>query len=205
MDSILDLLKGFPDGAVYFILALSAFVENVFPPIPGDTITAFGAFLVGTKRLSFHGVYLSTTAGSLAGFMCLYLVGIRLGRAHFLRKNYRFFSAEDIIRAEEWFRKYGLYIVLLNRFMPGVRSVISIVSGISRLRASTVAAYALVSSLAWNALWVSAGYLLGTNWQAMKEGLAAIMARYNAAFLVLVSSAALFFLARWYIGKRKRK
>lgn len=205
LDRLLDLLQGLPDALLYLILGVSAFVENVFPPIPGDTITAFGAFLVGSRRLSFLGVYFSTTAGSLMGFLSLYLVGIRVGRAHFLRRNYRFFSAADIVKGEEWFRRYGAYLVLLNRFMPGVRSVISIVAGISRIKPLAVAIYALVSCLAWNALWVSAGYLLGTNWEAMKEGINRIMARYNAAAIIIGGAAAAFFLARWYIRKRARR
>ena len=64
LDGFLDFLNSLPDGLIYLLLGVSAFVENVFPPVPGDTITAFGAFLVGTQRLSFFGVYLSTTAGS---------------------------------------------------------------------------------------------------------------------------------------------
>jgi membrane protein DedA with SNARE-associated domain len=201
----LDLLQGLPDALLYLILGVSAFLENVFPPIPGDTITAFGAFLVGTRRLSFLGVYFSTTAGSLIGFLSLYLVGIRVGGAHFLRRNYRFFSAADIIKAEKWFSRYGAYLVLLNRFMPGLRSVISIVAGIVRIKPIIVTAYALLSCLAWNALWVSAGYLLGTNWEAMKEGMNRIITRYNAAVMVLFSAAAVFFLARRFLRKRARR
>jgi membrane protein DedA with SNARE-associated domain len=194
-----------PDLAVYLILGVSAFVENVFPPIPGDTITAFGAFLVGTKRLSFTGVYLSTTAGSLGGFLFLFRMGGILGKAYFLKRNYRFFSAGDILRAEEWFRRYGYYLVILNRFLPGVRSVISLVAGMSGLKAGIVALYALLSCLVWNALWVSAGYILGSNWDAMKERISYLMFRYNTAVLCVGIAAAIFMLLRFYLRRRSRK
>jgi len=107
LDRFLDLLNSLPDFLIYFLLGLSAFVENVFPPIPGDTITAFGAFLVGTERLHFFGVYLSTTLGSLLGFMFLFWVGGLLGRRFFVERDLWFFKARDIMRAEDWFRKYG--------------------------------------------------------------------------------------------------
>jgi len=118
LDSFLNLLNSLPNTLLYLLLGLSAFVENVFPPIPGDTITAFGAFLVATERLSFFGVYLSTTLGSLFGFMFLFWIGSLLGRRFFIEKDYRFFRAKDIIRAEEWFRKYGYFLILLNRRNP---------------------------------------------------------------------------------------
>jgi membrane protein DedA with SNARE-associated domain len=63
----------------YIILMISAFVENVFPPIPGDTVTVIGAYLVSTGRLGFWGVYVSTTVGSVIGFFTMYLLGLKLG------------------------------------------------------------------------------------------------------------------------------
>ena len=52
----------------YVILFLSAIIENVFPPIPGDTVTVIGAYLISTEKLGFWGVYISTSTGSLVGF-----------------------------------------------------------------------------------------------------------------------------------------
>ena len=116
LDSFLNFLNSLPDYLIYLLLGLSAFVENIFPPIPGDTVTAFGAILVGTQKINFLGVYLSTTIGSLFGFMSLFWIGTLLGRRFFLERDYRFFKARDIKRAEEWFRKFGYLIILLNRF-----------------------------------------------------------------------------------------
>ena len=71
LDRFFNLFDTLPNSLLYLLLGLSAFVENIFPPIPGATITAFGVFLVGALKLDFMGVYLSTTLGSLAGFMAL--------------------------------------------------------------------------------------------------------------------------------------
>jgi len=46
---------------VYVALFLSAYIENIFPPIPGDTVTVIGAYFVGTGKLNFWGVYFSTS------------------------------------------------------------------------------------------------------------------------------------------------
>ena len=203
LDRSLDLLNSLPDYLIYFLLGLSAFVENVFPPIPGDTITAFGAFLVGTKRLDFFGVFLSTTMGSFAGFMFLFWIGLCLGRRHFIERDRWIFKARDIIRAEEWFRKYGYYLILLNRFLPGIRSVISIAGGISRLRILRVAFLALISSCTWSLIWISLGYMLGNNWDIMREKIAGFMIYYNFIILALLGLVILFFVVKWSV-KRDR-
>ncbi len=196
-------LDTLPNALIYFLLGASAFVENVFPPIPGDTITAFGAFLVGTERLDFFGVYLSTVVGSLIGFMFLFWVGGLLGRRFFLERDYWFFKAQDIIKAEAWFKKYGYLLILLNRFFPGVRSVISIAGGISGLKTKRVILLALISCSVWNLIWIFFGYMLGSNWDTARDQMARIMGRYNLAVVILFGVIVLFFVVRKIVRKHR--
>jgi len=205
LDYFLNSLNSLPDFLIYFFLGLSAFVENVFPPIPGDTITAFGAFLVGTQRLHFMGVYSSTTLGSLAGFMFLFWIGGLLGRRFFIAKDYWFFKAEDIIKAEEWYRKHGYFLVLLNRFFPGIRSVISIAGGISKLRTFKVAWLALISAGVWNLIWITFGYMLGNNWGTARDKMSYFLTRYNYAILILVGLVVVCVLVKMMMKKSKSK
>jgi len=203
MGKILTWLDSLPDPLIYFLLGLSAFLENVFPPAPGDTITAFGAFLVGTNRLDFISMYISTTLGSLAGFMCLFWVGSLLGRRFFTKRDYWYFKAEDIIRAEEWFRNYGYFLILINRFLPGIRSVISIVGGISRLEVFKVALLALLSSGVWNLIWMCMGYTLASNWETASGKIDQIMSSYNFGMLGLLCGGVLCYMV-WKLVKRNR-
>lgn len=196
LDRFLAYLDTLPDLLIYILLGLSAFVENVFPPAPGDTITAFGAFLVGTNRLQFLSMFISTTIGSLAGFMFLFWIGSLLGRRFFVERDFWYFKAEDIIRAETWFRKYGYFLILINRFLPGIRSVISLVGGISGLQVFKVFLLALISSGVWNLIWIGMGYSLGSNWETAKARIVEIMVTYNVAVLVLLGVGVLFFVAR---------
>jgi membrane protein DedA with SNARE-associated domain len=201
LDRFLAFLDTLPDLLIYILLGLSAFVENVFPPAPGDTITAFGAFLVGTNRLQFLSMFISTTIGSLAGFMFLFWIGRLLGRRFFVERDFWYFKTEDIIRAENWFRKYGYFLILINRFLPGIRSVISIVGGISGLRVFKVFLLALISSGVWNLIWIGMGYSLGSNWETAKARIVEIMITYNVAVLVLLGVGVLFFVARKIIKR----
>ncbi len=205
MEPFLVYLQSLPDELIYAILGLSAFVENVVPPIPGDTITAFGAFLVGTGRLDFWGVYVATTSGSLLGFMALFVLGRYLGRRFFIEKDYRFFKAKDIIRAEEWFRRYGYVLIAMNRFIPGARSVISIAGGLARLRAVGVGMLALFSCALWNLIWMLAGYGLGAHWEVVEKRMATIMLKYNTAIGVAIVLVVGFVIVRAKIKRKKAR
>ena len=201
-EALLQSFQALPGWAIYGLLGLSAFVENIVPPIPGDTITALGAFLVGIGRLDFTGVFLATTVGSLAGFLTLFAIGAALGRRFFFEKDYRFFRARDIVRAEEWFRSYGYIIVALNRFFPGVRSAVSVASGISGLRPSAVALLALLSCSVWNGIWIFLGYSLGSRWEEVEAQLSTLMRQYNLAVAV---AGGVFILALILIRIRRRR
>ena len=202
-DRFLEYLQSLPGILIYLFLGLSAFVENIFPPIPGDTITAFGALLVGIGGLSFFGVYFSTTLGSLVGFLFLFQIGAFLGRRFFIKNNFRFFKHKDILRAEEWFGKYGYLIIALNRFFPGIRSAIALAAGILHLKKLQVGLLALLSCSVWNLIWISLGYGLGSNWDVIHARLKDLRTKYYVSLLIVFG---LFILAvivwKW---NRKRK
>lgn len=203
MDGFLNYLNSLPDYFIYLFLGLSAFIENVFPPIPGDTITAFGAFLVGIGRLDFLGVYISTTLGSLSGFMSLFWIGGYLGRRFFIEKDYRFLKAKDIVKAEDWFRKYGYFLIALNRFFPGIRSAISIAGGISGLKVTGVMFLALISCGVWNIIWIMLGYVLGTNWDTFEAKVSSLLMRYNMTILILLGLfISIIIIRKKYKGKQ---
>ncbi|MBW2029477.1 MAG: DedA family protein [Deltaproteobacteria bacterium] len=201
IDHVLTLIGTLPDILAYSLLALSAFLENVFPPIPGDTITAFGAFLVGTGKLGILGVYVSTTLGSVGGFMGLFLVGKHLGRPYFMGRDHRFFKTEDMVRAEEWFSRYGYFVIAANRFLPGLRSVISVAGGLSGLKTRWVALLAFLSSAVWNLIWILAGYTLGSNWDSIRANLFKIQMKYNIGIFITLALVIIFVL----FWKRSRK
>ena len=196
IEKFLNELRSLPDFLIYFILGLSAFVENLVPPIPGDTITAFGAFLVGVGKLSFLGVYISTTIGSLLGFLTLFWLGRFLGRHFFIERDFKFLRAKDIIKAEEWFGRYGYFLILFNRFMPGIRSAVALAAGISRFRTVPVLFLSLLSCAAWNLIWIFMGHTLGTHWETVEKKMGDFLVRYNVAMIVLIVLVVLFFIFR---------
>ena len=191
-----DILNTISPQTAYLALGISAFLENVLPPIPGDTVVVFGAYLVSTGRLDFWGVYLSTTLGSVIGFLTMYLAGWIFGRAFIQNRRIRekIFKAEDIKKVEVWFSKWGYWVIFANRFLSGTRSVISIFAGSFHLHPLPVISLSLASALIWNALLIFAGMLLGDNWEIVIN----IIARYNQIFiLIIVVAISVFIYRRW--------
>ena len=186
-----------PNETIYFLLLINSFIEYLFPPFPGDTIMVFGAYLVGTGKLDFVTVYLLSLAGSVSGFLSLFLVGKHYGREFFLKKNYRFLSREMILKVEVWFQKFGISLIAANRFLSGVRSAIALFAGISNMKILITAPAALLSSLIWNALLMSGGYYLGKKWQLVLT----ILKHYNQVIAVLI----ILFVSYLLWARRRRK
>jgi membrane protein DedA with SNARE-associated domain len=203
VNTIIDYLLPKNDIFLYIFLFLSSIIENLFPPIPGDTITVFGAFLVGIGRLNYALVFLFTTAGSVVGFMILAILGRFISREFFIKRNYKFFSAASIVSAEAWFERYGFWVVLANRFLPGIRSVVSLVSGITKLRLLHVFFLSLASAAIWNLLWIQVGFVLGNNWQTVRNKIAYIFAQYNIAACIVIVVAAAGFIGYRFFKRRK--
>jgi len=196
LEQIIVTLSNLPNETIYFSLFAIAFIEYVFPPIPGDTIMVFGAYLVGVGRLDLLTVYALTTLGSMGGFLVLFFTGKHYGREFFLKKNYRFFSRKMILQTEKWFQRYGVGIIAANRFFSGARSAISLIAGISNMKGFITTLAALFSSMIWNAILISGGYFLGKNWQAVIT----IIKRYNQFVIIIIILLLLF-----YFWKKKNK
>jgi len=187
-------LDQWPPPLLYGALVFSAFLENVIPPVPGDTVVVFSAYLVGRGVLGLWAAYLATCVGGLAGFMAMYYLGYARGRDFFASRGGRLFSEENLAKAEGWLARYGLFLVAANRFLSGVRSVIALASGMGRMDWKRVALAGLLSLALWNALMFYAGMLLGQHWERVLE----YLGEYNR---VLSGALALVVLAlawRWW-------
>jgi len=193
METLQQFLTHLPPFLTYFVLLISTIVENLFPPFPGDTVTLIAAYLAGTGVLNVWLTYGVTTAGSLAGFYFLYIVGRVYGRTFFFRKNYRFFNRETIHRVENLFEHRGVMLIVMNRFLSGLRAVISLVAGIAKYDWHVVLGLGFVSCILWNGAIIYAGSSLGENWKLV----IAWMKRFNIAVFII---AGLLFLLWGYFN-----
>ncbi|NTU58316.1 MAG: DedA family protein [Chlorobiaceae bacterium] len=178
IDSIMGYLQQADPSSIYLILFLSAYLENIVPPIPGDVPVAFAGYLLAYSNLSFFWTLFWTTLGSTGGFMTVYLLsrslGLKLYASGESEVHHRFaiwmhklFPPSEMEVVRQKFSTHGYAAVLLNRFLFGSRALISIVTGLLHLNVLLVLLAALVSSTLWNVLLLYGGYMLGQNWQGI--------------------------------------
>lgn len=195
--SILDAVKE-NQFLAYSFLTAASILENLIPPVPGDSVVLFGAILSSKGYLSPISVHLSTTLGGSAGFYFLFFFAHRHGRNFFIDGKIPFFKKEYIFAAEKRFASSGCYIVLVNRFLPGVRSVISVTAGILNLSKIKVFIFCLISSFVWNGILTYGGYFLGNSIIPLIRKASFIT---GAFIIVILAVSALVFI----VMRKKRK
>ena len=167
LEHVLDFISQLTPFWIYIALFFFSFIENVFPPSPSDLIVVVGGSLIGTGELHFVPTLLITTIGSVIGFMTLFIIGAQLDRKVIQAGKVKFISIEALMKVELWFKKWGYWIILANRFLPGTRSVISFFAGLSELDFKRTALLATVSAIVWNAIIIYLGIVFGNNIEAI--------------------------------------
>lgn len=195
LDALLGIIEQAPPLLVYITIFLASYIENIFPPIPGDTILIFGAYLVGRGNLPFSVALITTLFGSVLGFMTLYGVGLKFGRGVMYSKQQTWFSPQSLKRVEQLFERWGYGVVLINRFMAGLRSVIGLFAGIGKLSVWKVIVLAFLSSLFWNGTLIWLGSSIGENW----ELIGTYLKRYNTVVSIVIVLVIGGFLVHRYI------
>ena len=199
-DSFLAYLNTQPPGWVYFFLFLGAFLENVVPPIPGDTLIVFGAYLAGIGVIHVWPAFAAMWVGSVSGCLLVYWIAYVKGRDFFLRLEARYFDESKIEVAETWFQKYGKRIVIFNRFLPTVRAFVGIVAGIARMNPVRMVLYVAIGTSLWNSLLVYFGLKVGENWQLVIT----VLRTYNQVVISLAVIATAIYYG-WKFWKKRRR
>jgi membrane protein DedA with SNARE-associated domain len=181
----------------YLFIFFSGVLENLFPPYPGDTVTFIGGYMAGTGLLTFSLVFFSASLGCLAGAMLLYVLGKDKGRGIFLRNKGVVFNKAQLERVELWFKRYGEKVLVLSRFLPGVRSVVALTAGIGNVKIQKMAGYTLISILLWNSIILFSAFKIQKNW---REILGMIQV-YNKVVLTVVILILIVWLIKTFKGK----
>ena len=200
---ILHIIEQFGYFGVFFLIL----IENVFPPIPSEVILLFSGFFSSYNSLSVFYMILASTLGSFLGAIILYYIGKifnkerlkkivngRFGKILFLKEN-------DIDKADEWFDNKGNKSVFFCRFVPIVRSLISIPAGMSEMPMGKFIIYTICGSMIWNTVLICLGYRLGSNW----EYVLTILDKYQMVVIVILVIIFGYVIIKFYRKKRKSK
>ena len=153
--------------------------EALFPPIPGEVLLPFAGVTAAANGQSVLVPIFWTTLGSVLGGLGVYAVGRALGlrRTKALVRRLPLLEEHDVDAAMRFFDRWGFPAVALARFVPMVRTFISIPAGIERMPVWLFALATGLGSGIWNALFVVAGYFFG---QAGGEALEGFVRIYSS-------------------------
>jgi len=201
IEQILDFIGQLTPIWLYVVLFLFSYVENIFPPSPSDLVLVVGGSLVATGSIHYIPVLILTTLGSTLGFMTLYWIGVSVDKKLLRSGKIKFISLEGVEKAEKWFAKYGYKIILINRFLPGTRSVISFFAGVSELDVKRILTLSTISAVVWNAIIIYLGWAFGNNIAKVDEYLSAYS---NIVLIITIAAVVIGGIYYWYT-KRKKK
>jgi membrane protein DedA with SNARE-associated domain len=199
IEHILEFISQLTPFWIYVALFFFSFIENVFPPSPSDLVVVVGGSLIGTGELHFIPTLIITTVGSVIGFMTLFYIGTQLDRKVIQAGKIKFISIEALTKVETWFKKWGYWIILANRFLPGTRSVISFFAGLSELEIRKTTLLATISAFVWNAIIIYLGVIFGNNIEIIDRYLSA----YKNIAWILTGLVVLVIILRLIFKKRK--
>lgn len=199
---IIQMMEEFGYFGVAFLIAL----ENIFPPIPSEIILTFGGFMTTYTSLNVWLVILMATIGSVLGGTVLYGIGRILDAEKLERilsgrigKILRL-KPQDVQRAQNWFARKGNITVFFCRFIPIVRSLISIPAGMMKMKIGSFLLLTTLGTAIWNTVLVWLGVFAGASWEKIVNYLGVYS---EAALIVLIIGVILF--AVFFFNHRVKK
>lgn len=169
-----DWITSFLESGGALAIAALMFLENVFPPIPSELIMPMAGFNAARGGTSLFMAILAGGLGSLAGAYFWYLVGRAFGPIRMRMLVVRYgrwltLNLSELDQAEAWFQRHGAAIVFFGRFIPTIRTLISIPAGIERMPVTPFLIFTALGSFIWSGALALAGYLLEDRYEQVEH------------------------------------
>ena len=198
-----SMVEKFGYLAVFALIA----IENIFPPIPSEVILLLGGFMTTSTNLNIILMIIAATLGSLVGAIVLYYIGKIFNKDRLKRivsgklgKILRL-KEKDIDMADEWFDNKGNITVFFCRFIPIVRSLISIPAGMSEMPMIKFLVYTIFGSAIWNTVLIVIGNRVSDNWESILD----IFDKYSHFVLIILIILFVLFIVWFYKFRKSNK
>ena len=182
---------------IYGILFLIIFCETglvVTPLLPGDSLLfATGALIAGTS-LNVHTMALTLIGAAILGNVVNYTIGRYFGAHLFRNPDSRWFRRDYLLRAQQFFAKYGGRAVVLTRFAPIIRTFVPFAAGMGGMNYPRFLSYNVAGGVAWVGLFLYAGYFFGN--------LPQVRANFTALILGIVVLSLVPIAIEWWRARQ---
>jgi membrane protein DedA with SNARE-associated domain len=190
-----DLVDLIFDWGYIGIFCLMA-IESSFIPFPSEIVLVPAGYLISQGEMRFDMVMFSALWGSVVGAFINYYLALTLGRKLLKKYGKYFFIQENALeKMDKYFDKHGAMSTFVGRLIPGIRQLISIPAGLSRMNLAVFTTYTALGAGLWALILVLLGYFIGENQELISIYLKQI------TIGVLIS---LVLLSYWYYTKKKR-
>jgi membrane protein DedA with SNARE-associated domain len=200
VQGVLGWLSGLPPAALYAALAVVAAAENVFPPLPADTVVAFGAFLAARGHATLLGAFLATWLGNVSGALLVYSLGRRYGARYAHQWMTRFGGARSEARLQAMYERRGLVALFLSRFIPGLRALVPPFAGALKIAFLQATLAIAIASGIWYGIVTWIAYRVGSDWEVLQARLRGV-----GATLALIAGGIALLAIAWYVIRRRGK
>ena len=157
---------GYP--GVFVLITL----ESTLVPIPSELVMPFAGYMASQGEFSLAVILVINSVAALLGSGICYAIGV-VGGKPFLVKYGKWFLVRqhDIERTEAFFAKHGRKTILIGRFLPVIRHVISVPAGIARMPLRDFFLQTFLGSTIWGGALILLGYFVGSNWEVFARTL----------------------------------
>jgi membrane protein DedA with SNARE-associated domain len=145
-------------------------MESMVFPIPSEAVMPFAGFLIVQRTFTFWQVVLVSTFGSIVGSLLSYAIGF-YGGMPFVKKfgKYALLDPKELEATEHFFKKRGDITILICRFIPVVRHLISIPAGVGKMNVVKFSLFTIIGAGIWNSFLTYIGCVLKSNWSEVMQ------------------------------------
>lgn len=145
-----------------FVLFLFLVLGIIALPIPDETLMILAGMLMHDGKLHVVATIIAAYLGSVCGITISYFLGYTVG--HYFTHNYgKHFgmTPERLDNVEQWLQKYGKWTLIFGYFIPGIRHLTGIATGMAYVPYRQFALFAYTGAAIWVATFLSIGYFFG--------------------------------------------
>lgn len=197
--NIIDWITEIIKHSGYYGIFLVSFIETIFPPIPSEFVFPFAGMVAQQQNLGLiYAVALGIAGGlgSTAGAIIIYLVSFKFGRPAILKwGRYVLVDESKLNKAETWFNNHGRLLILLGRLSPGLREIVSVPAGLTKMNFFQFFVFTLTGSLIWSIALTMIGYHLGPLWNTVYKDWSKF---FNIAGIIIIAVFIGFFCYGYY-------
>ncbi|HTU94894.1 MAG TPA: DedA family protein [Solirubrobacteraceae bacterium] len=184
----------------YLAVAGLVFLEDFGVPVPGETILVLAAVYAGTGRLNVWLVALLGFCGAVLGDNLGFAIGRFGGRRLVLRYGrYVFITSERLDRATGFFEQHGGKVIVVARFIEGLRQANGIVAGITGMHWRRFLGFNALGAALWVGVWTTLGYLSGNHIDSIYN----TAVHYSTYLLVAVVILVILYIGRRVMRRRR--